>query len=66
MKPSRLPRHNRLGNCTLDEMACDECGHDNICDVCHKHDEPRGECSQCNPCLACIKRDKKLKREASR
>ncbi len=26
---------------------CKECGIGNLCDVCHEHDEPRGECSEC-------------------
>ena len=34
---------------------CRQCGRGNFCDVCHKHDAPRGECKKCPPCLACAK-----------
>lgn len=27
--------------------SCPICGTDAMCDVCHEHDEPRGECSEC-------------------
>lgn len=26
---------------------CRECGVDNLCDVCHEHDMPRGDCDKC-------------------
>jgi hypothetical protein len=38
-------RHNVGGNCL--RHSCE----DRACDVCHDHDEPRGECSEC--CSAC-------------
>ena len=28
---------------------CKKCGAGNLCDVCHKHDNPRGECDECPP-----------------
>ena len=28
---------------------CRECGVGNLCDVCHRHEQPRGECDQCPP-----------------
>jgi hypothetical protein len=56
----RLVKHNRLGNCTACVFECLHCGDENQCDVCHIHDEPRGECSRCNPCLPCQKSERKL------
>jgi hypothetical protein len=53
----RMSEHDYKGNCTHRDAVygCDECGHDNACDVCHEHCEPRGECSGCLPkCEACI------------
>ena len=43
------------GNCTDDAVTCScrKCGKGNVCDVCHKHDEPRGSCSECPPCPKC-------------
>lgn len=29
--------------------ACKECGIGNLCDVCHRHEMPRGECDECPP-----------------
>jgi hypothetical protein len=48
--------HTNTGNCfTHGEVYnCPECGHGVLCDVCHDHDEPRGECSECEPCGNCI------------
>ena len=50
------PRHNRLGNCWNEAKvyACRKCGKGNLCDVCHKHDMPRGCCHLCEPCATCI------------
>lgn len=47
--PSKSPsgRHTHNGNC-----QCDACYLDRE-DVCPLHDEPRGECSECGPCMAC-------------
>ena len=42
--------HNHKGNCWDKAYEC--CG-DDLCDVCHEHDEPRGECSECPDCPAC-------------
>jgi hypothetical protein len=56
-KRTRKSDHNGLGNCWRARAAvarCAECGMD-CCDVCHQHDEPRGECSECPECEACAK-----------
>lgn len=45
--------HNHLGNCWEDSRSCLECGCENLCDTCHEHDQPRGECVECQPCDAC-------------
>lgn len=49
-------QHARNGNCWLvvrgKKCPVEYCGMEN-CDVCHDHDEPRGECSECEPCKAC-------------
>lgn len=29
--------------------ACKECGLGVMCDVCHRHGEPRGSCDECPP-----------------
>jgi len=49
-------RHNRKGNCWTQSVVfgCKECG-DAMCDVCHKHDEPRGDCLSCPGCPVCDK-----------
>lgn len=54
-------RHNRKGNC-LDRntvFRCKTCGpmsSTSACDVCHEHEEVRGDCSGCPPCLPCMER----------
>jgi hypothetical protein len=60
-----LENHNLLGNCSKRIFECRVCGTGNLCDVCHLHDEPRGDCSQCNPCLACQKSERKLTKSKS-
>ncbi len=47
--------HNRKGNCWSVTVvaACTMCGTNNVCDVCHAHDMPRGECDECPQCEAC-------------
>jgi len=47
--------HNKQGNCIDDATAysCPDCGKTELCDVCHLHSEPRGECSECPPCKGC-------------
>jgi hypothetical protein len=37
------------GNCWNEAAVygCRKCGKDELCDVCHLHDMPRGECDQC-------------------
>jgi hypothetical protein len=49
-------KHSLKGNCWTPSAIydCRRCGSD-FCDVCHKHDEPRGLCSVCPPCKACDK-----------
>ena len=39
--------HLHAGNC-----SCESC-YEKHEDVCPKHDEPRGECSVCPPCVRC-------------
>ena len=52
--------HTNTGNCHSDgnTFNCTDCGLGNVCDVCHDHDEPRGECSECEPCEKCISEGK--------
>jgi hypothetical protein len=33
--------------------SCPKCGPGNLCDVCHEHDEPRGECTACPMVCKC-------------
>jgi hypothetical protein len=51
--------HTASGNCWKrpDPYECRYCGKGNLCDVCHLHDEPRGECSECKRCKACDEED---------
>lgn len=44
--------HNREGNCWDEAFECSECG-GHLCDVCHEHDQPRGDCDMCPPCGMC-------------
>jgi hypothetical protein len=60
-----VAKHNLVGNCKKRIFECRACGVGNLCDVCHLHDEPRGECSQCNPCLPCQKLERKLTKSKS-
>lgn len=48
------PEHDKRGNCWAEStvFGCPECS-PNSCDVCHYHDEPRGECGECPVCLEC-------------
>lgn len=46
-------KHDRKGNCWEGAYECPICGDDVLCDVCHQHDEPRGECPECPECPAC-------------
>jgi len=46
-------RHTGTGNCWLRAFRCGECGKGKLCDACHEHDSPRGECPKCPPCRAC-------------
>ena len=47
--------HDKRGNCFESALVfgCDKCGHGNLCDVCHKHDQPRGDCDECPLCPLC-------------
>lgn len=49
-------RHTAGGNCL--RFKCDKCGPENVCDVCHVHEQPRGECDECPPCVACQRENK--------
>lgn len=56
------PAHDKKGNC-LDKTlvnACGDCGAGACCDVCHEHEEPRGECARCPHCPRCSPALKKL------
>lgn len=46
--------HSMSGNCFHELVCrdCDECGAE-MCDVCHDHEEERGECECCPRCPAC-------------
>jgi hypothetical protein len=50
--------HAKTGNCWEPGVIydCEECG-DELCDVCHAHDMPRGECDVCPQCAPCDKLD---------
>ena len=43
----RPPGHTRTGNCWKRTR----------CDVCMKHQEPRGSCAKCPPCKPCDRAD---------
>ena len=47
--------HSRTGNCWLPAVIydCRKCKPDSLCDVCHLHFEPRGDCSRCLRCTLC-------------
>lgn len=45
--------HTDNGNCWNFPKDCPACGRGNLCDVCHDHDEPRGDCSECERCEKC-------------
>jgi hypothetical protein len=45
-----MEKHLENGNCFEVVWECQICGADVLCDVCHEHDEPRGECTVCEPC----------------
>ena len=45
--------HTNGGNCWSPEaIDCEQCG-GNTCDICHAHEQLRGECEECVPCGAC-------------
>lgn len=45
--------HACTGNCWSLAEKCRKCGVGNLCDVCHEHCEPRGECEECERCEVC-------------
>ena len=55
MKPRSSIRYNHSGNCWADAAAyeCEECGKGVLCDVCHLHSMPRGDCDECKEHCAC-------------
>lgn len=59
---SHQPKHSHTGNCWHRADRCAKCGEGVLCDVCHKHDEPRGDCETCNRCSRC---DEAAKSEAA-
>jgi len=48
-----MEKHKLNGNCWKDAYHCKECGEGNLCDVCHEHDSPRGECGDCEETECC-------------
>jgi hypothetical protein len=56
--------HNHEGNCWDEVHTCDDCGAGNMCDVCHRHCEPRGSCDKCPDCEACTIDERLSKAEA--
>lgn len=51
----RQPIHAAGGNCWRYAYNCrtDGCRPGDLCDVCHKHSSPRGECDSCPRCAPC-------------
>ena len=50
--------HTNTGNCWDNAYSCPGykeglCIEGELCDVCHDHDAPRGDCSQCPKCEKC-------------
>lgn len=58
---SCLTRHETVhaenGNCWKVARHCPSCGKGNICDVCHHHEQPRGQCDECADCSCCANSD---------
>jgi hypothetical protein len=52
--PKPLP-HNKKGNCWDNAYRCSAigCRRGELCDVCHRHDEPRGRCTEGPRCKTC-------------
>ena len=50
-----LPKHTRNGNCFALAYKCTRrgCTVGTLCDVCHLHEAPRGDCDECVGCQAC-------------
>lgn len=48
-------KHLLNGNCWENAYKCKKCGIGELCDVCHKHDWPRGNCQICERCEQCLK-----------
>ncbi len=46
-------KHTKTGNCFDVAFKCKDCGKDNLCDVCHEHEMPRGDCLDCQRCEIC-------------
>jgi len=63
-KPSLTEPHTRTGNCWAVAYECKTCG-DVLCDVCHKHGEPRGSCPRCKSCGPCDQERANAGRETS-
>lgn len=60
--------HKNNGNCFHVALGCDECAElqpkvqgiimdVTLCDMCHQHDQERGECEECLPCMGCVMED---------
>lgn len=58
-RSDELTEHLLCGNCWAPEAIhdCRRCGSSSLCDVCHLHDYPRGECEDCDRCEACDAED---------
>lgn len=58
-------KHNGHGNCWDGKLyQCAPCGHGNLCDICHDHDEPRGNCSACSRCDECDELDREERQDS--
>lgn len=56
MTRNAAPKHTCSGNCWHKAGSCRYRGcraESNICDRCHRHDQPRGACMDCPNCSAC-------------
>jgi hypothetical protein len=50
---SKPSSHDHKGNCFDKSYECPDCTAGTLCDVCHAHEQPRGECDDCPDCPEC-------------
>lgn len=49
-----MSEHTLTGNCWENVFGCKICGKGVLCDVCHAHEQERGNCTECAAaCQAC-------------